>query len=125
MIRTLKIDVISQTVSELFLLPELSVYYHEIECSCITGFAFPDSWREGQFCYVDDEGLLKTPFKGFFQLSFMQQPVAGNGIIVGTSPEGNDISTELDVATICQHIRFWHGSQALQMLHEIANNPAF
>lgn len=46
-------------------------------------------WPSGDVLYVDDEGLLKSPTVGFrFALRLDDQPLAGNGIIVGREIEG-------------------------------------
>ncbi len=45
------------------------------------GHSFPN----GDTCYVDEEGLLNGYDYGF---SFGQQPFVGNGLIVGSGPEG-------------------------------------
>jgi len=50
---------------------------------------FAMSWITGDVLYVDDEGLLK-PQDSFFMLTDGQQPLAGNGIIVGPEVEDEE-----------------------------------
>lgn len=46
-------------------------------------------WPDGETLYVDDEGLLKPPTVGFrFALRADDQPLAGNGVVVGREIEG-------------------------------------
>lgn len=47
------------------------------------------AWPNGDSLYVDDEGLLKSPTVGFrFALRLDDQPLAGNGIVVGREVVG-------------------------------------
>jgi hypothetical protein len=47
------------------------------------------AWPSGDVLYVDDEGLLKSPTVGFrFALRLDDQPLAGNGIVVGRELQG-------------------------------------
>jgi hypothetical protein len=49
------------------------------------------AWPCGDVLYVDDEGLLKSPAVGFrFALRLDDQPLAGNGIVVGCEIEGEE-----------------------------------
>ena len=50
---------------------------------------FAMSWNTGDVLYVDDEGLLK-PQDHFFMLPGCQNPLAGDGIIVGPEVEAED-----------------------------------
>lgn len=48
-------------------------------------------WPSHDCLYVDDEGLLKSPIVGFrFALRLDNQPLAGNGIVVGREIEGEE-----------------------------------
>ena len=43
-------------------------------------------WPNGDVLYVDDEGLLK-PQTGFFMIEGVDQPLPGNGLLVGKEVE--------------------------------------
>lgn len=45
--------------------------------------------NNGDVVYVDDEGLLGTP-NNFFELGDIGQPIAGNGLIVGSTDDGDN-----------------------------------
>lgn len=55
-----------------------------------TAFNLTDS-IESDCCFVDEEGLLKG-YQDFFIFKGAPVPFAGNGVIVGTGPEGESIS---------------------------------
>lgn len=45
-------------------------------------------WPNGDVLYVDEEGLLKLPQRGFRITVRPDQPLAGNGVLVGREIEG-------------------------------------
>src|SRR6187399_2253097 len=63
---------------------------------------FAMSWNTGDVLYVDDEGLLK-PQEHFFMLPGCQNPLAGDGLIVGPEVETEDRWwTENNIITISE-----------------------
>jgi len=52
-------------------------------------------WPNGDVLYVDDEGLLKRGMCLFDPGRRDHQPLAGNGLILGSDNEGNSVDAEL------------------------------
>lgn len=100
-IKGILIDVEKLTVTEVEFENELSSYYRLLKCDCITTAPFD----EGHDVIVDDEGLLKTPFIGFFETPDGGE-YAGHGLIVGFNDDGDWISHKLNFETVKNSIRF-------------------
>lgn len=60
--------------------------------------------QKDHIIYVDDEGLLKTVENGFI---WDGQELAGNGLIVGSTPDGADTDCTLHIEEIQKHISFF------------------
>jgi hypothetical protein len=60
---------------------------------------------EDHHCYVDGEGLLKSP-RCFFLFRDGHQPLAGNGIILGTTKDGGEAACTLPLAWPVEHVTF-------------------
>lgn len=76
----------------------------------------------GNGVYVDDEGLMKDP-QHFFVLKGYPNPLAGNGLVLGTNPEGESVSTTLTVEKVKAMVKFYNVSQirAMIMLRSMRN----
>jgi len=61
----------------------------KVDCFCI-GM----NWPNGDALYVDDEGLLKPGMRLFEIGRIDGQPLAGNGLILGSDAEGNSIDAK-------------------------------
>lgn len=61
--------------------------------------------------YVDDEGLLK-PQNNFFLYSEYPQPLAGNGIVLGTNDEGESVEPKISLDELKSKITFMNRAQA-------------
>ena len=55
--------------------------------------------------YVNDEGLLNTP-QHFFMLRGGHQPLAGNGVILSTTRDGDEASCTLPLDWVKQRVAF-------------------
>jgi hypothetical protein len=64
----------------------------------------------GHHCYVNEEGLLNNP-EHFFMLRDGRQPLAGNGVILGTTDDGNEAPCTLPLDWIKQRISFMKRKQ--------------
>jgi len=62
----------------------------KVDCFCI-GM----NWRNGDTLYVDDEGLLKPGMRLFEIGRIDGQPLAGNGLILGSDAEGNSVDAKI------------------------------
>lgn len=56
-------------------------------------------------CYVNDEGLLNNP-QHFFMLKEGHQPLAGNGVILSTTPDGDEAPCALPLHWVSERITF-------------------
>jgi len=56
-------------------------------------------------CYVNDEGLLNNP-QHFFMLRNGHQPLAGNGVILSTTGDGDEAPCTLSVDWVKERITF-------------------
>ena len=56
-------------------------------------------------CYVNDEGLLNNP-QHFFMLRDGHQPLAGNGVILSTTGDGNEAPSTLSVDWVKERVTF-------------------
>lgn len=62
--------------------------------------------EEGEHhCYVDEEGMFKQP-RHFFMFAGGHQPLAGNGVILGTTKDGNEAACRLSLDWIREHVSF-------------------
>lgn len=100
-IKGILIDVEKRQIREVEFENELSSYYRLLKCDCITTAPFD----EKHDVIVDDEGLLKTPFIGFFETPDGGE-YAGHGLIVGFNDDGDWISHKLNFETVKNSIRF-------------------
>ena len=58
--------------------------------------------------YVDDEGLLTlTHDTMFFTIGDSEQPLAGNGLILGTNDEGESIEPSVTVEEVKEITKFY------------------
>jgi hypothetical protein len=55
--------------------------------------------------YVNDEGLLNNP-QHFFMLKGGYQPLAGNGVILGTTDDGNEADCTLALDWVKERVAF-------------------
>lgn len=55
--------------------------------------------------YVNDEGLLNNP-QHFFMLRDGHQPLAGNGVILGTTDDGNEAPATLSLDWVKERVTF-------------------
>ncbi len=69
-------------------------------------FCIGMNWPNGDCLYVDDEGLLKPGMRMFDIGRVDGQPLAGNGLILGSDAEGNSIDAKI-MLTELQTIVGW------------------
>ena len=61
--------------------------------------------------YLDEEGMLKGPTV-FFLYEGMNQPFAGNGLVMGTNSKGESVNPKITLAKLKQNVRFMDGFEA-------------
>ena len=74
--------------------------------------------------FVDDEGLLKG-LDNFFFIKGSHQPFAGNGVLIGTNEEGEDIDTNFTVEEISKLIVFLSAKEVLELVSKGNKNELF
>lgn len=60
---------------------------------------------DGDAVYLDDEGLLK-PQEHFFRWKGFDQPLAGNGLILGTDDDGESTSPKIALEAVKEAVSF-------------------
>ena len=103
--KAILIDVVKMEIKEVEFKKSLENIYKLTQCNCVTAPSFDDDHD----VIVDDEGLLKQPIIGFFEIydSDYANVYAGNGLIVGVdNNRGEWKSHRLDVEEVKKHIRF-------------------
>jgi len=76
-----------------------------VGCSLFTVIDLGD----GETLFIDDEGLLHDPeyFFGLVGPDYRYpQPLAGNGLILGSNAAGDSIATKLNAASFSKNVRF-------------------
>ena len=74
---------------------------------------YPGLEGTGHHCYVNDEGLLNNP-QHFFMLKDGHQPLAGNGVILSTTPDGDEAPCALPLDWVKERVSFMD----LRAVHE-------
>lgn len=67
--------------------------------------------------YVDDEGLYQK--HTYFVVDGMPNPLAGNGLVLGTDLDGYSTDPTYDISTITDMIRFIDFDEALRMAEQL------
>lgn len=99
---------------------ELSGDYREIYpligCETFTCVQIND---KNDVIYVDDEGLLKDlKTQSFFMFKGYPQPLAGNGLILGTDDEGGSKSPEISMMEVIKSVSYMTFYQVLRWSRE-------
>lgn len=95
--RAILIDTYNRTVTKVDTPGKIEDIYALVRTDIIEAVYF-DTGRDCM--YVDEEGLLRTPPKPLFQVLGFDQPLAGNGLILGVDGEGETCSTSLTLEAI-------------------------
>ena len=66
---------------------------------------YPGLEGTGHHCYVNDEGLLNNP-QHFFMLKDGHQPLAGNGVVLSTTPGGDEAPCALPLGWVRERVTF-------------------
>ena len=60
---------------------------------------------DAHHCYVNEEGLFGQP-RHFFMFDGRAPPLAGNGVILGTTEDGHEAACTLSLEWIREHVIF-------------------
>lgn len=88
---------------------DLQDIYNRLDCSLIDVIRL----NETEVMYVDDEGLMNKNY--FFQLGDYPHPIAGRGLILGSTPQGENTGTWFGADLIEQTIRVLTVQEAYEM----------
>jgi hypothetical protein len=72
-----------------------------------------DGLGDSHHCYVNEEGLLHNP-QHFFFLKDGHQPLAGNGVILASTDDGDEAPCTLPLDWVKQRVTFMDLSAARQ-----------
>lgn len=97
----------------------LKAIRQHLACDLITGI----SMASGDCVYVDDEGLLHGAVVDFFTLRGYPQPLAGRGLVVGTTPDGDDASPRISLADLTSAVCFIKRVTDIHCLVRAADTP--
>lgn len=64
-----------------------------------------DGLDEQHHCYVNDEGLLHNP-QHFFMFKDGHQPLAGNGVILASTADGDEAACTLPLDWVKERVTF-------------------
>lgn len=98
------IDPIAKTITVVEHAGGLESIYAHLQCGMVDAIRLPT----GDAIYIDDEGLLAADPEaaGFFAVNGHPHPVAGRGLVVGTTSEGDDADPAASLVEITNNIRF-------------------
>ena len=98
------IDVVNREIKEVEIRNRLVDFYTLLKCRLVAAPSFDDRHD----VIVDDEGLLKETFIGFFEIDDPKfgNTYAGNGLIVRVNDEGRWLSHKLDIEEVKKKIHF-------------------
>lgn len=103
--QVIKIDPLNQIVSNIYIDDTLEDIYKQLECEI---FTCPIILDNRDTLYIDDEGLLINDenYKGCFYFGDFEQPLFGNGLVIGTTIEGDNADVSSSIETIKKIIKF-------------------
>lgn len=88
----------------------------QIGCTMFTTVRLPN----GDYLFVDDEGLLRSGMQPAFQMESYPQALVGNGLVIGGTPSGGSCEPKSSVKDIEDSIAF--GWVPLEPAQEVKNN---
>jgi len=98
--KAILIDSVNREVKEVDV-TDYKSYYPLINCECFTVVNFG---KDNDSIFVDDEGLLKDP-ENFFMFRG-SNPLAGNGLILGTDSKGESIAPKITLEQVKEAVKF-------------------
>jgi len=101
-VRGILINSQTETITEVYVNGDYTEIYRIINVDLFTVVNLDN---KGNALFVDDEGLLKNP-EFFFKWDGYHQPLAGNGLILGTDDEGESVSTTLTLEEVKARVTF-------------------
>jgi hypothetical protein len=113
-LKAILIDTENREVKMIEIEKGIDAIYEQINCDCFTVVTLENE----DAIFVDDEGLLKLNENSkFFFIEGYHQPLAGNGLILGTDEEGESVNAKSNLEDIKNRVKFL----TIQEIHAI--NP--
>ena len=75
-----------------------------------------DGLDDSHHCYVNDEGLLHNP-QHFFMFEGGHQPLAGNGVILSSTDDGDEAPCTLSLDWVQERVTFMDPQAARAWCH--------
>lgn len=107
--RAILVNPWTKEITELEIEPGIHAIYRQlsnplgpkVDCFCVGV-----SWPNGDTLYVDDEGLLKSGMRLWDAGRRDRQLLAGNGLILGSSRNGNSVSAKTPLVDLQVQFKF-------------------
>ena len=100
--KAIKIDVVTQIISEIDISKGLQAIYRHLKCELFTCIGLP----EKDALYIDDEGLFVEEPLGAFMIMGIAHPLSGNGLIIGCDDEGESTDCKITIEQAKQMVTF-------------------
>lgn len=84
-------------------------YRHIYQLIGVDTFAVVCIDDSGNTVFIDDDGLLKDP-RYFFTLAGYPQPLAGNGLVLGTDAGGESVAPTISIEDVRAMVSFLEAS---------------
>lgn len=97
------IDSKNRIVTKIEITEDIKDIQQALDCQIFTTGTYLEN---GDVVFVDDEGLINGT-DHFFAYSGAHQPFAGNGLIVGTGPEGETVDCEVSLLEVASKVKFY------------------
>lgn len=104
--KVIKIDSLKEEVSVIEIDGSLESIYKELNCTMIEA---PIVLDNEDTLYVDEEGLFVSEAKGGFMFSIYHSPLMGNGLIIGSNDEGENVDVQSTLEDIKNKVTFLPG----------------
>lgn len=114
--QVIKIDSLNEDISIIDIDDTLEDIYEQLDCDI---FECPITLDNRDCLYVDEEGLFVNEYKGAFYFGDFPHPLFGNGLIIGTSIEGDNEDALSNIRTIKNKVTFIPEETGKHLLNQI------
>jgi hypothetical protein len=111
--KAILIDAKNRIVSNIEISEDIKDIQDALNCRIFTTGMY---LKNKDVMFVDDEGLLNGTHD-FFTYKGAHQPFAGNGLIMGSGPEGETVDCKVSLIEVAQNVNFY-GIEELALIME-------
>ena len=104
--KVIKIDSLKEEISIIDINGSLESIYKELNCTIVEAPIILDN---EDTLYDDEEGLFVSESKGGFMFSIYHSPLMGNGLIIGSNDEGENVDVKSTLEDIINKVKFLPG----------------